>query len=59
MKPEKEKTCPTCGKPSVEKFVPFCSARCAQVDLGRWLTESYVVETDEPPSLDDGGVGEA
>lgn len=33
--------CPICRKPSAEKFRPFCSARCADVDLGRWLTEGY------------------
>lgn len=35
------KPCPICGKPPAEKFRPFCSARCADVDLGRWLTEGY------------------
>ena len=29
--------CPICGKPSLQKFHPFCSALCAQVDLNRWL----------------------
>jgi endogenous inhibitor of DNA gyrase (YacG/DUF329 family) len=28
---------------------PFCSARCANIDLGRWLKESYRVESEEPP----------
>jgi uncharacterized protein len=40
-----------CKKPSHVKYHPFCSNRCAQVDLGRWLTGSYAVpiaETDEP-----------
>jgi uncharacterized protein len=48
--------CPICKKPSQVKFHPFCSNRCAQVDLGRWLTGSYavpVVEDDDRP--DDGG----
>ena len=30
-------------------FRPFCSKRCADIDLGRWLKESYVVPTDEGP----------
>ena len=34
-------TCPICGRKSDEKYRPFCSRRCADVDLGRWLTESY------------------
>jgi endogenous inhibitor of DNA gyrase (YacG/DUF329 family) len=41
--------CAICGKPAVEKFHPFCSARCATLDLGRWLGEGYkvpVVEED-------------
>ncbi|MDD3182705.1 MAG: DNA gyrase inhibitor YacG [Alphaproteobacteria bacterium] len=42
-----EKRCPVCQKPSDEKFMPFCSSRCAKVDLGRWFSESYVVETED------------
>jgi endogenous inhibitor of DNA gyrase (YacG/DUF329 family) len=41
--------CPICGKPAVHEFRPFCSKRCADIDLGRWLKESYRVPTDEPP----------
>jgi len=35
--------CPICAKPAELEFKPFCSKRCAEVDLGRWLTESYAV----------------
>jgi endogenous inhibitor of DNA gyrase (YacG/DUF329 family) len=35
--------CPICSKPGVSEFRPFCSARCKQVDLNRWLSESYRV----------------
>ncbi len=35
--------CPICQKPMIERFRPFCSKRCADVDLNRWLTGSYVV----------------
>jgi endogenous inhibitor of DNA gyrase (YacG/DUF329 family) len=35
--------CPICGKPASESARPFCSRRCADVDLGRWLTEQYRV----------------
>jgi uncharacterized protein len=35
--------CAICGKPVVAEFRPFCSVRCKQVDLNRWLTESYRV----------------
>lgn len=44
--------CPVCRKPSAPtpRLRPFCSARCADVDLGRWFTGAYavpVVEADE------------
>ena len=42
--------CAICGKPRVEKFRPFCSKRCADIDLGRWLKEGYRVPIDEGPS---------
>ena len=35
--------CPICGKPGVQEYRPFCSRRCADVDLGRWLNGSYVI----------------
>lgn len=40
-------SCPVCGKPAAEKYRPFCSRRCADVDLGRWLTGGYAIATDE------------
>ena len=46
--------CPICGKPSVEAFKPFCSKRCADVDLNRWLTGAYVIPArDDEPTDDD------
>ena len=40
-------TCPICGKPAVAGACrPFCSARCADVDLGRWFGESYRVPAE-------------
>jgi endogenous inhibitor of DNA gyrase (YacG/DUF329 family) len=38
-----EPRCPACGKPVEARFAPFCSARCQQVDLGRWLKGDYVI----------------
>jgi endogenous inhibitor of DNA gyrase (YacG/DUF329 family) len=35
--------CPICGKPAMAEHRPFCSARCRQVDLGRWLQGDYVI----------------
>ena len=33
--------CPVCGKPVVTAYRPFCSRRCADVDLARWLRGDY------------------
>ena len=41
------KPCPICRKPQAEAYRPFCSKRCQEIDLGRWFTESYKVETTE------------
>jgi hypothetical protein len=35
--------CPTCGKPANDKLRPFCSRRCADIDLNRWLSGVYAV----------------
>jgi len=35
--------CAICGKPAQARFSPFCSRRCADVDLGRWLKGSYAI----------------
>lgn len=46
------KPCPICGKPAIMRYRPFCSGRCADVDLHRWLSGVYtipVVEEDEVP----------
>ncbi len=45
------KPCPICGKPADARLRPFCSKRCADIDLHRWLTGVYAVpavEADEP-----------
>lgn len=39
-------TCPICAKDTEAKYPPFCSRRCADVDLGRWLTGSYRVPAE-------------
>ena len=39
----KSKTCPECGDVTAEAFRPFCSKRCADVDLHRWLTGAYAI----------------
>lgn len=37
------KPCPICTKPAIEKYHPFCSLRCANVDLSRWLSDGYAI----------------
>lgn len=49
--------CVICGKPKDEKYKPFCSKRCADVDLNRWFSGGYAIpaaEEDEPDSEDGG-----
>ena len=41
--------CPICKAPSAMEFRPFCSKRCADVDLGRWFGGNYSVPAVEPP----------
>lgn len=52
-----QRPCPVCDKP-VEpegRFRPFCSARCRQVDLGRWLAGDYAIPGDPvEPTSDEG-----
>jgi len=50
------KPCPVCGKPPQPKHEPFCSARCQQVDLHRWMGEVYRIDGGEtlPERGDDG-----
>ena len=48
--------CPICGKPAAAAFRPFCSKRCADVDLQRWLTGGYAipaVEDEDGPADED------
>ena len=45
---EASASCPICGKPRSEAYDPFCSKRCADVDLHRWLKGSYVIPGARP-----------
>ena len=45
--------CPICGKPPEDRYKPFCSARCADVDLNRWLSDVYAVPGSDSPANDD------
>lgn len=48
-RPSASRPCPICGKPAEPAYRPFCSKRCADIDLQRWLTGAYVIpgESDE------------
>ncbi|QEA14043.1 DNA gyrase inhibitor YacG [Comamonas flocculans] len=45
--------CPTCGQPSLfapsNRYRPFCSRRCRQIDLGAWAAEEFRVPSSAPP----------
>ena len=54
---EKNFKCPICKKPALgdrkkNPYFPFCSERCRTIDLGAWLDEKYVIESDEEPFFD-------
>ena len=40
--------CPICGKDSAQRYHPFCSLRCADIDLNRWLSGRYAVPVADP-----------
>ncbi len=52
-----KRPCPECGKPSARETFPFCSTRCKNVDLNRWLSGSYripVRDDEEDEAQGDG-----
>jgi uncharacterized protein len=46
-RPQREARCAICGKPAAAQFRPFCSSRCRDVDLHRWLSGTYAVPAVE------------
>ena len=51
-----KRPCPECGKPSARDTFPFCSARCKDIDLNRWLKGAYVInarDDEEEPDADE------
>ena len=51
--------CPTCGQPATIASRPFCSKRCADVDLNRWLTGRYAIPAiEDDEDKDDGDLPE-
>ena len=47
-----DKKCAICGRPRDPKYDPFCSRRCADVDLHKWLKGTYVIPGSERPSVE-------
>jgi endogenous inhibitor of DNA gyrase (YacG/DUF329 family) len=47
------KACPVCRKPAVAAHTPFCSDRCKDVDLNRWLSGSYVIPASQNDDEDE------
>jgi len=45
--------CPLCGKPSQQRYHPFCSVRCADIDLNRWLGGRYAIPVEEGETPED------
>lgn len=41
------KHCPICKRPAEKRFLPFCSKRCADIDLARWLGGVYAIPAEE------------
>ncbi len=50
--------CPACGKPAEPRCRPFCSRRCADLDLWRWLGGTYKIPTGERPASSAEGLEE-
>jgi endogenous inhibitor of DNA gyrase (YacG/DUF329 family) len=45
--------CPICKKPTLANVRPFCSKRCADIDLGKWFSGSYAIPADDPEDMDE------
>ncbi len=56
--PRTSRRCPICRAPAVAEWRPFCSKRCADADLGRWLRGDYRIPVVEEDTDADGEAGE-
>ena len=45
--------CPICNKPTETAYRPFCSKRCADVDLAKWFSGSYAIPADDPEDAEE------
>lgn len=46
-------TCPICKRRADPKYRPFCSPRCADVDLARWMNGGYAIPSDDPEDVEE------
>jgi endogenous inhibitor of DNA gyrase (YacG/DUF329 family) len=44
--------CPICRRKSDPAFRPFCSRRCADIDLGKWLSGQYAIPSHAPEDME-------
>jgi endogenous inhibitor of DNA gyrase (YacG/DUF329 family) len=49
-----KRPCPECGRPSSRETYPFCSVRCQNIDLNRWLSGAYVLPGAEEETGESG-----
>ena len=45
-------SCPICKAKTDARYRPFCSKRCADLDLGRWLSGSYAIPSEDPEDIE-------
>lgn len=45
-------SCPICGEDTQQTFRPFCSKRCADIDLAKWLNGSYAVPSHREEDME-------
>ena len=46
-------SCPICAKPTDKKYRPFCSKRCADIDLAKWVSGGYAVPSTDPEDIEE------
>lgn len=46
-------TCPICASSTDPSYRPFCSKRCADVDLAKWMGGSYAIPSENPDDFDE------
>lgn len=46
-------SCPICGTDTAPRYRPFCSRRCADIDLAKWLGGGYAIPSDDPRDIEE------